>query len=245
MMGRGILIALVAIAVAVNDPYLAAAGALVYAAGYTPSSPPRSRSTSPGSRADDRLPPRGRVGRVRPLARVRAPPLDRHPARPARPLREQGGRVPLARRARHDPLRDLVHALRALAQADPAADDGRGALRGAPGADLRGEPAEEGGRPLVPVRRGALPLHLGPEPRRVHPAAALGREVHALRDGAADLGHLRGDREPERHARARGHHVLRDPRGGHPLQRRRAATSRAGSRPARRSRSSRSSSRSR
>jgi hypothetical protein len=35
MMGRGILIALVAIAVAVNDPYLAAAGALVYAAGYS------------------------------------------------------------------------------------------------------------------------------------------------------------------------------------------------------------------
>jgi hypothetical protein len=35
MMGRGILVALAAIAVAVTDPYLAAAGALVYAAGYT------------------------------------------------------------------------------------------------------------------------------------------------------------------------------------------------------------------
>ena len=35
MMGRGILVALAAIAVAVSDPYLAAAGALVYAAGYS------------------------------------------------------------------------------------------------------------------------------------------------------------------------------------------------------------------
>jgi hypothetical protein len=35
MMGRGILVALAAIAVAVTDPYLAAAGALVYALGYT------------------------------------------------------------------------------------------------------------------------------------------------------------------------------------------------------------------
>ena len=35
MMGRGILVALAAIAVAVSDPYLAAAGALVYALGYT------------------------------------------------------------------------------------------------------------------------------------------------------------------------------------------------------------------
>lgn len=35
MMGRGILVALAAIAVAVTDPYLALAGALVYALGYT------------------------------------------------------------------------------------------------------------------------------------------------------------------------------------------------------------------
>jgi hypothetical protein len=35
MMGRGILVALAAIAVAVSDPYLAAAGALVYAVGYS------------------------------------------------------------------------------------------------------------------------------------------------------------------------------------------------------------------
>ena len=35
MMGRGILLALAAIAVAVTDPVLAAAGALVYAAGFT------------------------------------------------------------------------------------------------------------------------------------------------------------------------------------------------------------------
>jgi hypothetical protein len=35
MMGRGILVALAAIAVAVTDPSLAAAGALVYAVGYT------------------------------------------------------------------------------------------------------------------------------------------------------------------------------------------------------------------
>jgi hypothetical protein len=35
MMGRGILVALAAIAVAVSDPYLAVAGALVYALGYT------------------------------------------------------------------------------------------------------------------------------------------------------------------------------------------------------------------
>ena len=33
-----------------------------------------------------------------------------------------------------------------------------------------------------------------------------------LRRRAADLGHLRGDREPSRHARAGAHHVLRDPR---------------------------------
>ena len=35
MMGRGILVALAAIAVAVADPYLAVAGALVYALAYT------------------------------------------------------------------------------------------------------------------------------------------------------------------------------------------------------------------
>ena len=35
MMARGILLMLVAIAVATSDPYLAVAGALVYAAGYT------------------------------------------------------------------------------------------------------------------------------------------------------------------------------------------------------------------
>jgi hypothetical protein len=35
MMGRGILVALAALAVAVSDPYLAVAGALVYAAGYS------------------------------------------------------------------------------------------------------------------------------------------------------------------------------------------------------------------
>ena len=35
MMARGILLALVAIAVAVSDPYLAVAGALVYAVAYT------------------------------------------------------------------------------------------------------------------------------------------------------------------------------------------------------------------
>ncbi len=35
MMARGIMLALVAIAVATTDPYLAAAGALLYAAAYT------------------------------------------------------------------------------------------------------------------------------------------------------------------------------------------------------------------
>jgi len=35
MMGRGILVALAAIAVAITDPVVAAAGALVYAAGFT------------------------------------------------------------------------------------------------------------------------------------------------------------------------------------------------------------------
>ena len=35
MMGRGILVVLLAIAVAVSDPYLAVAGVLVYTAGYT------------------------------------------------------------------------------------------------------------------------------------------------------------------------------------------------------------------
>ena len=55
---------------------------------------------------------------------------------------------------------------------------------------------------------------------------------------AADLGDLRRDREPERHARARAHHLRRHAFRGHPLQRRRAATSRAGSRRARPSRSS-------
>jgi hypothetical protein len=35
MMGRGILVALAAIAVAVSEPYVAVAGVLVYAAGYT------------------------------------------------------------------------------------------------------------------------------------------------------------------------------------------------------------------
>ena len=85
---------------------------------------------------------------------------------------------------------------------------------------------------VVPLRRGALPLHLDPQHHRLHPVADLGRALRRRRRRAADVGDLRGDREPERDARARADHILRDALRGHPLQRPRQRTSRAGSRAA-------------
>ena len=58
-----------------------------------------------------------------------------------------------------------------------APDDRRADLRGRADADRRAGPADEGDRPLVPVRRDADALHLGRQHARLHPAAALRREV--------------------------------------------------------------------
>ena len=61
-------------------------------------------------------------------------------------------------------------------------------LRDRPGADRRAGAADEGDRPLVPLRRDADDLHLGRQHARLHPAAALRREVDDLRGRGADAG---------------------------------------------------------
>ena len=91
--------------------------------------------------------------------------------------------------------------------------------------DRRAGAADEGDRPLVPVRRVALPLHLHDEHARLHPAAADRREV-ARRP---DLGDLRGDVAALGDARARPPQRRVHAHRGRPVQRP-SATSRASSR---------------
>ena len=145
MMGRGILVVVVALIVAVSNPEVALAGALVYAAAYSTELALSLTSYFGGRAAPMNAFLLAALERVRPGGGVRAPSVDLDRDRPDRPLREQGGRLHLARRARHDPARDLGHALRPLAAPGPAPDGRRGHLRRAPGPDLRGQPAEEGG----------------------------------------------------------------------------------------------------
>ena len=97
--------------------------------------------------------------------------------RPRDPLRQQGRRLPLGRRRRDHRARDLDHALRALPASEPPPDDGRVDLRARPGPDRRGQPAEQGDRPVVPLRRRALPLHLGAQHHQLHSAADLERDT--------------------------------------------------------------------
>ena len=81
---------------------------------------------------------------------------------------------------------------------------------------------------VVPVPRHAVPLHLDQQHHLVPPAAGRHRAQDLGRDPDAEL--LRGDLEPLGHARADARDVLRLALRRHPAQRRRAATSRAGSR---------------
>ena len=118
--------------------------------------------------------------------------------------------------------------------AGPAPGARRADLRGRADAGRGAGAADEGDRPLVPVRRDAHALHLGRQHARLHPAAADRRDV-ARR---SDLGHLRGDVVALGDARARAADVRLHALRGHPLERARCATSRAGS-PRRRSRCSR------
>ena len=95
------------------------------------STPPRTASswaraslcTSPERRRDEPAPRRLRG--LRPAARVHPRPVGPDRDRAARPLDQQGGRLPLAGRAPHDPARRLAHALRARAPPRPPADDRR------------------------------------------------------------------------------------------------------------------------
>ena len=124
MMARGILVMLVAIAVAVSDPQLALAGALVYAAAYSRRARALARrSTSAGGRCRERLPARRDRG-LRAAGGVRASGLGLDPPRAARHVDQQGGRLSLGRGCRDHPPRRLDHALRPLAASEPAPDDG-------------------------------------------------------------------------------------------------------------------------
>jgi hypothetical protein len=57
--------------------------------------------------------------------------------------------------------------------AEAASDRRRVAIRARPEPDRRGKPPVEGDRTVVPVRGGAVPLHLGHQHRQLHSAADL------------------------------------------------------------------------
>ena len=126
--------------------------------------------------------------------------------------------------------------MRVKVGSDPTRQAGarRDDLRGRPGAGRRAGAPDEGDRPLVPLCRDADDLHLGDQHARVHPAAALGREGHDRGCEGADARALRRDLDAVRDARPRAHDVRLHARRGHPRERRRASTSRAGSRTSRR-----------
>ena len=141
--------------------------------------------------------------------------------------------------------RHLDHALRARPSAESEADDRRVALRPHLRPDRGVEPADQGALALVPLRRRALPLHLDTQLDRLHPVTDFRRARPRRRGRAADLGDLRGDREPLGDARARADHVRRDALRRASASTAPSATSRAGCRRERPGRSSSSSSRSR
>ena len=99
-----------------------------------------------------------------------------------------------------------------------APDRRRADLRRRADADRRAGPAVEGDRPLVPVRRDAVALHLRRQPDRLHPAAAHRRDLARL----PGLGHLRRDLVALGDARARAADVRLHALRGHPLERARA-----------------------
>ncbi len=116
--------------------------------------------------------------------------------------------------------RDRPHARQASVGAhEPAPGARRDALRGRPGAGGRAGTADEGDRPLVPLRRDADALHLGDQHARLHPAAALGREGRDRRCRAADARHLRRHLDPLGDARARADDVDLHARRGHSRER--------------------------
>ena len=146
-------------------------------------------------------------GRVRPVPRVRAARVDPDPHRADRHVDQQGGRVLDPRLDRDDGARDLHDAVPGRRRTGHAPDDRRADLRSRAVPDRRAGAADEGDRPLVPVRGVALPLHLDREHARLHPAAALRRAGDDPRRRGADARHLRSDLVDLGHARARADDV--------------------------------------
>ena len=163
--------------------------------------------------------------------------VDPDPPRPDRPLDQQGRRLPDSGHDLHDRARPLPDA-----RADRHEERGRAApggrrdrLRDRADAGRRAGPAAQGDRAVVPLRRLADALHLGDQHARLHPAAALERDSSSSSGvELPTLADLRGHVVDQRHARARADDLRLHPRRGHPLQRRRSSTSRAGSRTCRR-----------
>ncbi len=109
--------------------------------------------------------------------------------------------------------------VRARPRPRPPPDARRDDLRHRADAGRGAGPAVEGDRALVPVRRLADAVHLGRQHDRLHPAAALGRDVPHRRRRASGLRHLRRDRVALGHARPRADDLRLHARRGHPLER--------------------------
>ena len=130
--------------------------------------------------------------------------------RAARHVGQQGGRLPLARRARHDSLRDLGHALRPLDPPSRRQTTGESIYELVQGQIVE-VACPRALRTWFPYGV-ALPLHLGVEHRRLH-TAPLSDEHFELGRPALDVGDLRRDCQSERVTRPRAHHVRRHARG--------------------------------
>ena len=205
MMFRGAAVMVVAIAVAKLEPRGRRCGGRRLRARATRSrSPSRWAGTSVGCRGERRARPA-----------LAAPPLARGEFHPEEEFRlDPGSRSTSARstcRSTRRSCTSLLGALLTICSGSASCAGGqlgllrtrarRSArrLRHRPDADRRAGPALKGDQPLVPVRRLALPLHLGGEPARLHPSAVHRREV--ARDPRH--GDLRGDVAALGDARAR------------------------------------------
>ena len=106
---------------------------------------PRSRSQRTARPADE--------DKFNPAYEWTLHPVDPDPPRPARPLDQQGGRLPAPRRGRVLRDRDRLHAGQDRQGSRSQAGGRRDDLRDRAGPGRRAGPADQGDRPLVPVRR--------------------------------------------------------------------------------------------
>src|SRR5947208_5388787 len=121
-----------------------------------------------------------RARQLQPGGRVQAEQVGSDPPRAARPLDHAGSRLSVDRGRPDDPARGRADAVAPRAATGSPADGRRSAVRSHPDADRRTRPSVEGDRPLVPVRREPVPLHLGDQHARLHPLPLSGQTYHGI-----------------------------------------------------------------